>query len=258
MPRRESREPDDEPSDVTLLQRYVERPGGRVELLEIPLTPEDFLNPRYGDKWLQGRTHSDVTHELTALLKRHFGSQPDVVVMSDVQHRFGPGLDEPSPDVSVIPGVRDPRAIESSFDLQKVGVLPCLLVEVVSPRDSRIRRVDEETKVGLYQRVGIPEYLLVRPPRPEEKNQPFRLWGYRLASDRRYRPIEPDEKGQLLSETTGLWFAVSPAGDRIEVFDVKTGERLRTLLEEVEARKAAEEELARLQAEIVRLKGSTG
>lgn len=229
-----------------------------MEILHIPLTPEDFLNPRYGDKWLQGRTHSDVTHELTALLKRHFGSQPDVVVMSDVKHRFGPGLDEPSPDVSVIQGVRDPRVIESSFDLRKVGVLPCLLVEVVSPRDSRIRRVDEETKVGLYQHVGIQEYLLVRPPRPEEESQPFRLWGYRLASDRRYRPIEPDEKGRLLSETTGLWFAVSPAGDRIEVFDVKTGERLRTLLEEVEAREAAEEELARLRAEIERLKGSAG
>jgi hypothetical protein len=38
-------EPDDESSGTALLQRWIERPDGRMELLEIPLTPADFLDP---------------------------------------------------------------------------------------------------------------------------------------------------------------------------------------------------------------------
>jgi Uma2 family endonuclease len=250
--RGESREldsglPDDELSDIVLLQRWVERPDGRMELLEIPLTPEDFLNPRYGDKWLQGREHSELTLELFELLKRRFEAQPDVVVMSDVQHRFGPRLDKPCPDVSVVRGVRDPGKIQDSFDVRKVGVRPCLLIEVVSPKDPRIRRVDEEDKVQLYERVGIPEYLLVRPRRKggREIGPLLRLRGYRLGPDGRYQPIEPDEKGRILSQTTGLRFAVSPSGDRIDVFDARTGRRLRRPVELEEARKAAETKAAR-------------
>ena len=249
---------DDESSFVTLLERWVERPDGTTELLNVPLTPKDFLNPRYGDKWLQGRAHSDSTHDLFELLKRHFRSQPDVVVMSDVQHRFGPGLDQPCPDISVVRGVRDPRVIDSSFNARKVGALPCLLIEVVSPGDARIREVDEKDKVRLYQSVGIPEYLLVWPPGIGRQDQRFRLWGYRLGPGGRYRPIDLDEKERLLSETTGLWFAVSPGGDRIDVFDAKTGQRLLSPIEEEDARKAAEEELARLRTELDQYKKASG
>lgn len=249
--------PDDEPVGVTLLQRYVERPDGRIEFLEIPLTPEDYLNPRFGDKWLQGRKHSDFLIQLTELLKRHFRSQPEIVVMSDVQHLFGPGLHKPSPDVSVVRGVRDPQMIDESFDVRKEGVLPSLLIEVVSPKDARIRKVDEVDKVRFYERMGIPEYLLIRLPR-QKSGEPFRLWGYRLGPDGRYRPIEPDKQGRLLSKETGLRFGVSPAGDRIDVFEAKTGRRLRSAAEEEEGRKAAEKELARLRAELEDLKRSGG
>ncbi|MFY9822266.1 MAG: Uma2 family endonuclease, partial [Thermoanaerobaculia bacterium] len=101
---------------------------------------------------------------------------------------------------------------------------------------------------------------------------------------RRYQQIEPDAQGRLLSETTELLFGVSAKGDRIEVFNARTGERLespaeveiarkaaeeRATREEAArkaaeeratgaetARKAAEEELARLRAQIERLKKS--
>jgi len=59
-----------------------------------------------------------------------------------------------------------------------------------------------------------------------------------------------------------LRFAVTAEGDWIEVYDARTGERLRSPLEEEEGRKAAEErasraeaELERLRAEIEKLKG---
>ena len=274
--RKTSHEPEILDDDaVVLLQRWIERPDGSLELLERPLTPEDFLNPQLEDKMTQGRPHGDTTGYLFNIVKNHFASQPDVVVSMDLKHVFGPGLYSPSPDVSVVRGVSDPDLILESYDFDSVGVLPCLLIEVISPMDRRIRRVDEEDKLRFYQKVGIEEYFLVLPPRRKTLGQRFGLWGYRLAPNRRYRPIEPDKNGRLLSSTTGLQFAVSPEGERIDVFNAATGERYQTLDEERKrrqaaeaarkaaeeqashesaARRAAEEELERLRAEVQRLK----
>jgi Uma2 family endonuclease len=296
-PRGKSEEPDlgilenEEPDlellgeDVILLERWVERPDGRMELLHKPLTREDYLNPLFGDKWLQGQAHGDLLVELTELLKRCFHSQQEVLVLMDVQHQFGPGFPKPSPDISVIRGVRDRGGDRSSFDVRKEGVVPSLILEVISRRSGEIRETDEEDKVRLYARAGIPEYLMVYPPGVTADHR-FQLAGLRLGPDRCYHPIEPDAQGRLLSETTGLLFGVSAVGDRIEVFDVRTGERLLRPLEESmarraaeakaareaearkaaeekaaraeETRKAAEEKLAQLRAEIERLKRSSG
>jgi Uma2 family endonuclease len=234
---------DDEPSTVTILQRYVERPDGRMELVELPLTPELFLNPELEDTMVQGRTHGLVRAYFTEMLQRRFQPQTDVMVLEDVKHFLAPGLG-PAPDISVIRGARLPDLVEESFSAAQQGVVPCLVIEVVSPKDARIRRTDEVDKVKLYERVGIPEYLLVDLPRRATRHR-FQLKGYRLDADRRYRPIEPDAQGRLLSVTTGLRFGVSTPGDWLEIYDAETGERLLTPLEEVEARQAADEKAAR-------------
>ncbi|HEV2854919.1 MAG TPA: Uma2 family endonuclease [Thermoanaerobaculia bacterium] len=275
-----ARKPSHEPEildddEVVHLQRWIERPDGSFELLERPLTPEDFLNPQLEDKMTQGRAHVETTDYLFGIVKGHFASQPDVAVSMDLKHVFGPGLYAPSPDVSVVRGVSDPDLMEDSYNFRVIGVLPCLLIEVISPKNRRIRRVDEEDKLRFYQQVGIEEYFLVLPPRRKKLGQRFGLWGYRLGPNRRYRPIEPDENGRLFSSTTGLQFAVSPEGDRIDVFNAATGERYpasdeekkrlkaaeaaqkaaeEKASQEAAARRAAEEELERLRAEIQRLK----
>ncbi|MFY9826378.1 MAG: Uma2 family endonuclease [Thermoanaerobaculia bacterium] len=272
---------DESESGAALLERWVELPDGRMELRHTRLTPEDYLNPRFGDKWLQGREHSEVSPDVADRLRRWFGSRPDILVLNDVQHRLGPGFPNPSPDVSVIQGARRPDRDLTTFDVVKQGAVPRLIVEVISPRDRRIREVDEVDKVALYQRRGVPEYLLVVLPR--RRPEPYRISGYRLDPSGVYQPIVPDEQGRLLSETTGLWFAVSPEGDGVVIRDAATGELLRTSKEEeqerkleaqarqaeaearqaaearaakeAEARQAAESELARLRAEIERLRG---
>lgn len=291
MPPGESEEPDDDSPGFPLLERVVEHRNGRLELRHTPLTVRNFLNPRYGDKWLQGFAHQKITTELWSIVTGHFASQPDVVVTSDVQYLFGPGLAKPVPDVGVLRDVHDRNLIQESVDVQKAG-RPCLLIEVVSPKNPRIRDADEKRKVLLYQRVGIPEYVLVRPPRDKDSGVPIRLWGYRLGPGGQYQPIEPEDNGRLLSETTGLAFAVSPGGNQVHVFNVATGERLlgpeevreayeaekraretaekraahamasRRAAEEkatraTEAQKAAEEELARLRTELERYKKSS-
>jgi Uma2 family endonuclease len=257
-------------SPEVALQRWVERPDGHFDLLELPLTPELFLDPQLDDKMVQGRLHGDLVAFFKELVGRHLRARRDVMVLMDVKHLLGPDLPGPSPDISVIRGARNPEADRPSFDLRKEGVAPCFIIEVVSPLDARIRRTDEVAKVELYEQIGVQEYLLVNPPRKATGNR-FRLLGYRLNEEGRYQLIEPDEDGRLLSEMTGLRFGVSsPRAEKIEVFDAATGERLRSPVEEVAAREAAEAraareaeakrdaeaEIARLRAEIERLNRS--
>jgi Uma2 family endonuclease len=264
-----------------MLLRYVESPDGRMELLETPLTREDYLNPQLGDKWVQGKPHGEAILDLCDRLKRCFQLRPDVLVLFDVQHLLGPGLPKPSPDISVIRGARDPDQVDGSYDVVRQGVPPCLIIEVISPNDSRIREIDEQDKVEIYQRAGVSEYLLLELPRKTVDRH--RIFGYRLNPAGTYQRIVPDGEGRLLSEATGLWFSTSPERDRVVIRDVATGALSRTSLEEeqdrkraedkatreaearqvaeakaateAEARRAAEAEVVRLRAEIERLRG---
>lgn len=253
---------DDETSEPALLQRWVERPDGHLELVEMPLTPELFLDPQLEDKMVQGRQHSHITRNLAVLLDTYLRSRrDDVLVLSDVKHYLVPGLPAPAPDVSVIYGIRqdDEEEEPESFDVAREGTRPSLVIEVVSPKDARIRSIDKKDKVQLYQQAGIPEYLILDPPRRKTGFR-YQWTGYRLDPWGRYCPIDPDADGALLSETTGIRFTVSPRGDLILALDPATGKELQELISdarlqrEIEARKAAEAEVLRLREELERLK----
>ncbi len=209
-----------------------------------------------------------------------FFPRPEYLVVFDVQHLLGRGLPKPSPDVSVIRGAPKSAWGEESFDVVKQGVVPSLIVEMLSPMSRRIREVDENDKVQIYQRVGVAEYLLVELPR--DPSGRLGLIGYRLDSAGVYQRIVPDEQGRLLCKATGLWFSLSPEGDQLVIRDVATGtllpsveegaaERKRAILEaareaaarqaaegqataEAAARQAAEEKAAMAETEISRLR----
>ena len=260
---------DDGPG-ITLL-RWVERPGGELEQVTMPLTPELFLHSELGDQMSQGTRHSRTARKIADLLEHCFRSEPDVLVTFDLTHYLGSDLPYPAPDVSVIRGVLDREADRESFDLEEEQNRPCLIVEVVSPRSSRIRQTDLVSKVEIYALARIPEYVIVDFTRRERR---FRLLGYRLDRSGRYQRIEPDDQGRILSETAGLWFQISPDGEQVLLSKYPTGEPLLTREDEeslrkaaeekaraaeerahteAAARRAAEEELARLRAELERL-----
>ncbi|MFY9825456.1 MAG: Uma2 family endonuclease [Thermoanaerobaculia bacterium] len=272
--------------------KLVRLPGGKVEEERIPLTAEDLLDPQLGDVNLtQGGPHAKLSHRLGGLLEMFFEDDPEVLVIWDVKILWGiPGLKEPAPDVAVIRGVRDKEALGEVFDVKQEGASPCMIIEVVSPKYAEVRRNDYVEKKEIYERAGVPEYLIVEPFRA--RGVLIRHWvGYRLGSDRRYRRIEPDGEGRLLSETTGLLFGIAEDGG-FQVTDARTGERLlqpsqlaaaaqeratreaerakseseaREAAEErvaqeaqradreAEARKAADAEVARLRAELERI-----
>lgn len=266
-----SQAPEEDDSGRPVLLRWVEHGDGRREQLVMPLTPELSLEPQIEDQIPQGEAHSRVRNELFVLLRRHLG--PGALVAVDLQHDFGvPGLPRISPDLSVSLGARPGK--RTSFVVREEGVRPDLIIEVLSPDSARIRKVDEENKPEIYERAGISEYLIVDLPRNANRHR-FVLKGYRLDRRGRYRPIEPDAQGHLVCAAAGLGFTVSPQGDRILVYDLRTGERilyseeeeaLRRIAEaravvaeekaarEAEARRAAEEKAARLSEELERLK----
>ncbi|HYG63874.1 MAG TPA: hypothetical protein VEL74_14955 [Thermoanaerobaculia bacterium] len=76
---------------IDIVQRWVEGPDGRMELLELPLTPELFLDPQDEDKIIQHPDHHKAVHALFDRLDLHFESDPDVMVLSDAKHLLGPG-----------------------------------------------------------------------------------------------------------------------------------------------------------------------
>jgi Uma2 family endonuclease len=258
------------------VHRWVDGPDGRRELRETHLTPEYFLDPQIGDQMVQGSLHAAVTLSVFELLKRRFLSREDVLVTSDVKLLWETQeVRRPAPDIMVIYGIRDRERNRPSFRVVEERVRPSLVIEVVSPADERIRQTDHVDKAKLYAQEEIPEYLLLDLPRDDEEDEddkedePLRWTGYRRDAQGRYQKIEPDPQGRIYSQTTGLWFGVSPDGRQVWLTDAMTGERLLTPAEEEsarriaesraeqesDARRAAESEIARLRAEIARLKG---
>jgi Uma2 family endonuclease len=235
----------------------VRQPGGGFAEREVPLGAGALLDPQIGDHLVQGTYHFGVSKMLFDLFDRRYRAEKDVLVSSDLKICWGiEGLPEPAPDVAVMRGVRDKEANRDSFDVVQEGVLPCLIVEVVSSRTAEHRRADYETKVDIYERAGVPEYVIVD-SQLHLKAPRVRITGHRRDASGRYRDIEPDRAGRLLSEATGVWFTVSADGQRLSLVDAETGERLLTAreVEDLAERQAAD--LARLREELAQLKGQS-
>ncbi|HYO12448.1 MAG TPA: Uma2 family endonuclease [Thermoanaerobaculia bacterium] len=233
---------EDDSPDLPVLQRWVARPDGEMELLELPLTRELFLNPELEDRILQGKVHGHVCLALFGLLLDRYEGRPDVEVLFDMKHFLGIPESAPGPDLSVIFGVEQQPFLKS-WDVAREGARPSLVIEVISPDRKEIRDVDTDDKVRIYERAGIPEYILTDPPRPLKPG--FMVWGYRLDPRGRYQPIEQDAEGYILSETTGLLFPVSTEGDRLFILDAKTRLPLPYPNDLKAARRAAEEQAFR-------------
>jgi Uma2 family endonuclease len=252
-------------------RRFAEiLPGGSVRYLDIPLTPEDFLDPQEGDQMPQGPEHGKIAADIYGKLQKYYRNSPDTAVFFDVKMRWGiPGLKEPFPDISVVPGIRETENLGASFDVKKHGTRPCLIVEIVSPRYAE----GDTAKADIYEQAGVQEYIIVN-PHTENTAIPFELTGYRLVRGK-YRKIFPDSEGQLLSKTTGLLFGIEPEGRQIALTDSISGEKLLSNKEEINARileaearekaearaeqeararENAEAEILRLKAELARLK----
>ncbi len=214
-----------------------------------------------GQPMAETTLHRKVMSDLIWGLERRYADTPDVWVGGNLFlcYRKGDPTAAIAPDVLMARGVtkwdRDNYLL---WDEES----PCLIFEITS---RSTRREDTRKKKDIYEKIGVEEYVLFDPF--SEYLEP-RLQGFRL-HEGRYEPIPPNVDGTLDSRTTGL--ILRPEGERLRLVDRATGERLlwheevdvalvqakRHASEEAAGRRAAEERVRALEAEIARLRGQS-
>jgi Uma2 family endonuclease len=198
--------------------------------------------------------HRKVIMDLILGLESRFRDDPEVWVGGDLflYYRKGEPRYVVCPDVLLVHGVRKwDRPVFFLWEERP----PSLIVEVTSPSTS-----DEDTskKKALYERIGVEEYVLFD-PYGEYLTPP--LQGFRLERSR-YKPIPLEPDGALSSRTAGVSLRREPStdgdGERLRLFDSRTGAML-LRPEEMEAeRRALEQELREVRDEIARLRAERG
>ncbi len=245
--------PVEQPTAEQLMRGYrwrrVPGPNGETRSVQVPLTRDDFLNPREEDVMPESTFHATVTTDLHDMLRLRFASEPTTAVFRDLIIRWGiPGLSEPAPDIAVVPNVRERERDRGSFQVQEEGTKPILVIEVVSPF---YRQEDLVDKVDIYERAGVQEYVILE--QREQRGQVVEsVTGYRPVNGR-YRPILLDDEGWMLLRTVGLFLSLCEG--RVLLKDAETGEWLRNAEELEAARSTLEAELEKARAELALLKG---
>jgi Uma2 family endonuclease len=215
---------------------------------QVPLTEDDLLDPQEGDFVSDHTLHLWVVSTIYTVLLELFlvRGRLDVLVGGNLKMLWrDPRIKRVAPDVVVIPGVDDPGRDRRSFDEKKEGTRPVFVLEATSEATSR---TDFEMKPRVYEQAGIEEYFLL-----DTLAAPWTLTGRRLLeATGRYREIRPDGEGRLLAESLEVRFAIGADGRSVDLFDARTGEKLRDLHAAEKARRLAEER-QRAEAEARRL-----
>lgn len=186
-------------------------------------------------------------------IENHLAHIPDAYVLGDMMMYYEEGNPRKSisPDIFVAFGIgRKERRI---YKIWEEGKPPDFVLEFAS---KGTYRKDLTRKVELYAAIGIPEYFVYDVdrcylPRP--------LMGFRLVGDT-YVEIPALATGGILAATLGLEFHL--LDDGLGIYDPESADWVKTAAEaaetrakqEADARKQAESEVARLQAELERLK----
>jgi Uma2 family endonuclease len=209
--------------------------------------PGAVYYPEEDDAVSESTKHYKQGLHLVGALDLFFAGRSDVFVGGNlfVYYQQGDPTKCFSPDVMVALGVR-PRPVEErgSYRMWEEALPPTVIIELTS---ASTRRVDTVQKLRQYAKLGVAEYYLFD-PLGEFLKPP--LQGYHLDEPNHYQRLPSDE---LDSPALGLRLVVRDGWLRL--FDPATGALLPTLEEAEAARVAAEGEIARLRAELARLRG---
>jgi Uma2 family endonuclease len=179
--------------------------------------------------------HMEDMIDTIQMLQDYYADQPNVFAWGNllVCYEEGDRRKHVSPDVLVAFGVpKGPN--RDHYLVWKEGKAPDVVVEITS---KSTRREDKKKKFEIYRDImKVREYFLFD-PRAEYLDPP--LQGFRLVGGD-YVPIEPVD-GRLPSEVLGLH--LERDGEKLRLFNPRTGEYLQTPREgrEAEHRRAEEE-----------------
>ncbi len=199
--------PSDEPDPYRYGWRYVrvERPDGKVELDQVPLTLEDVLFPEVGDFIVQTTLHNRDIVYLKSVFESRLADNPDAELVSDCRVDWDlPGVRPLGPDIAVFLGLARHRDW-STFEVAVERARPAMVAEVTLPET---RRNDVEDKFEYYRRARVPLYVIVDAIQDDEQGRRLRLMAYRLVRGR-YRPLEPDGRGWIWLDPVGVWLGVA-------------------------------------------------
>ena len=231
----------------------------------IPLEEEIHYPESDGEPVAETELHFEELVYVWQALKERFEEEPDVFVGANLflYYRRGDPAAVVAPDGFVVKGV--PKLLPGNrrrrkYLLWEEGQAPCFVLETTS----KSTQVEDEKKKGIYQALGVAEYFQFDPL--GEYLSPC-LQGHRLVEGR-YRQIQPQPDGSLVSLATGVVFR--PAGSQLRLMDAATGVPLLRKEEEAEARRQqvkarrqaeqraerAEERVRALEEELARLRRS--
>lgn len=215
----------------------------------IPLEKESYYPDSDGEPMAETEIHLEELVYVWQALKDRYEEEPDVFVGANMflYYRKGDPSAVVAPDGFVVKGV--PKLLSGNrrrrkYLLWEERQAPCFVLETTSEST----RSQDEKKKSTYEKLGVAEYFQFDPL--GEYLSP-RLRGFRLLGGR-YRPIQPNPDGSLLSQATGVVFRAE--GSQLRLIQAATGAPLLRKEEEAKARrraegKAAAEAEARHQAE---------
>ena len=182
-------------------------------------------------------------------LAHHYRTRDDVYVVGNLLLYYEPAAPgQPaksvSPDLMVVIGA--PKHLRPSYLIWEEPKAPDFVLEMAS---RSTHRSDRQDKPAVYARIGVSEYWLYDPV--GEYLEP-RLQGLRLQGDHyEPMPVAVGEHGVLtgLSEVLGLELRLYP-DDRFRFHDPVSGQDLRSLDEEAQAREEAEAARQALEARL--------
>lgn len=224
---------------------------GEIDIIQIPLTPEQALHPEEDYIMTDSRLQDLISAAISEMLRSHC-TDPHTIIPRNLLIKWdNPALKKHAPDVCVIPNVRDPYTNWTTFNVAQEGTRPCLIIEVVSVSSKEHDRV---TKVDHYARAKVQEYVYID-YWMRKGQMVWEIAGFRLHGDH-YLPMLPDEDGAIYCETVGVRMGIEDG--RVWMENYETGERLLTNEEAQAARRAAEARIAELEAQLKALQEQKG
>lgn len=212
--------------------------------LKLKKQAEIYYPESDGKPMAETDVHREQMNYLIETLKIHFQSQTNVYVSGNIMFYYEEGNARKvfSPDVMICFGVSG--EIRRTFKLWEEKQFPQVVFEISS---RGTWGEDLNKKWLLFQQFGVKEYYIFD---PEYDYLPEPLVAYRLKRGELKQVLIKNNR--IYSEEIGL--EIVDTGEGLRLFDRKTNSFMRTLSEEYEARREAEDEVARLRAELNRLK----
>lgn len=217
------------------------------EAKDVPLTLLDILYQTDDDVGMvhlsQNILHDIWCRLLAVMIQSHLTVEKWFVTHDVLIHWGWRGVPPKYPDIAAMPDATVVLGRAPSYYVGVDGPLPAFIAEVTSPTT---READLGSKAINYAAVGIKEYLVID-MHPED-GEAWQLIGYHLGNRPYYDEIVPNDDGSVTFQTVNLRFKAI-GRERIEIYDVPTGERLLT---PDELKKRAEEEAQRAEQEAQR------